>query len=155
MTDRLARLPGVQGLRIDLLAPGEPIGRILSLPELDWAAQAVPYYDYLLDSPESGALLAGGHCIPVRLPQPARFVWHKLYASTRRSGFPEKAVKDRQQALTLAAALNEHDPTALTDAWHAAPGAISEAVRPLREPLLAGLNAHPEARDTLADCLAA
>ena len=98
------KLPGVQGLRIDLLAPGEPIGRILSLPELDWAAQAVPYYDYLLDSPESGALLAGGHCIPVRLPQPARFVWHKLYASTRRSGFPEKAVKDRQQALTLAAA---------------------------------------------------
>ena len=66
------KLPGVQGLRIDLLAPGEPIGRILSLPELDWAAQAVPYYDYLLDSPESGALLAGGHCIPVRLPQPAR-----------------------------------------------------------------------------------
>lgn len=149
------KLPGVQGLRVDLLAPGEPIGRILALPELDWAAQAVPHYDYLLDNPEPGALLAGGHCIPVRLPQPARFVWHKLYASTRRSGFPEKAAKDRQQALILAAALNEHDPSALRDAWQAAPAAIREAICPLREQLLAALSAHPETRDTLADCLAA
>ncbi len=149
------KLPGVQGLRVDLLAPGEPIGRILALPELDWAAQAVPHYDYLLDNPEPGALLAGGHCIPVRLPQPARFVWHKFYASTRRSGFPEKAAKDRQQALILAAALNEHDPSALRDAWQAAPAAIREAICPLREQLLAALSAHPETRDTLADCLAA
>lgn len=148
------KLTGVQGLRIDMLAPGEPIGQILKLPELDWAAQAVPHYDYLLDAPEPGGLLAGGHCIPVRLPRPARFVWHKLYASTRRSGFPEKAAKDRQQALTLAAALTENDPTALREAWQAAPGAITESVRPLRDQLLAALAAYPEASDTLADCLA-
>lgn len=60
-----------------MLAPGKKIGAPIKVPELEWHAQAVPYYDYLL---------AGGHCIRVRLPQAARFVWHKLYASTQRSG---------------------------------------------------------------------
>jgi len=145
------KLPGVQALRVDVLAPGEPIGTIIQIPELDWAAQGVPHYDYLLESPEPGALLAGGHCIPIRLPQPGRFVWHKLYASTRRSGFPEKAVKDRQQALTIAAVLSESDPFALGTAWNEAPKAITNAVRPLREMLLHGLAAHPMTQEMLAD----
>lgn len=145
-----AKLPGVQGLRVDILAPGEHIGAILQVPELEWAAQTVPYYDYLLDQPEAGSLLAGGQCIPVRLPQAGRLVWHKLYASTQRSGFPEKAAKDRQQALTLAAALIEHDPDSLTAAWDAAPATLCDLIRPLNAPLLARLEAYPELRDTLA-----
>lgn len=149
------KLPGIQGLRVDVLAPGEQIGAIVQVPELDWAAQAIPYYAYLLDNPEPGALLAGGQCIPVRLPQAGRLVWHKLYASTRRSGFPEKAAKDRQQALTLAAALVEHDPNALTDAWQAAPAAMTNPIRPQQAVLSARLDAHPELRDTLAACLGA
>ncbi len=147
------KLPGVQALRVDVLAPGQPIGSIIQIPELDWAAQGVPHYDYLLEAPEPGALLAGGHCIPVRLPQAARFVWHKLYSSTQRSGFPEKAAKDRQQALTLAAALIEHDPAALEQAWQAAPISMASTIVPLRESLLSRLDAHPSLRDTLDACL--
>ena len=147
------KLPGVQALRVDVLAPGQPIGTIIQIPELDWAAQGVPHYDYLLEAPEPGVLLAGGHCIPVRLPQAARFVWHKLYSSTQRSGFPEKAAKDRQQALTLAAALIEYDPAALEQAWHAAPTSMASTIVPLHDSLLSRLDAHPALRDTLDACL--
>jgi hypothetical protein len=148
-----AKLSGVQGLRVDVLAPGEPLGAAIPVPELDWSAQAVPHYDYLLADPEPGALLAGGHCVPVRLPQAARMVWHKLYASTRRAGFPEKATKDRQQALTLAAALLEHDEAALARAWQAAPPELVEAVRPLRGPLLDKALTHPMLCGELESCL--
>lgn len=147
------RLPGVQALRVDVLAPGEPVGTIIQIPELEWAAQGVPHYDYLLEAPEPAALLAGGHCIPVRLPQAGRFVWHKLYASTQRSGFPEKTAKDRQQALTLAATLSEHDPAALRTAWDAAPKAMTNTIRPLREILRQGLAAYPMTQEIVADAL--
>ena len=43
-----AKLAGVLGLRVDVLAPGTRLGSIVRVPELAWAAQAVPYYDYLL-----------------------------------------------------------------------------------------------------------
>lgn len=147
------KLPGVQGLRVDVLAPGERIGAIVQVPELEWAAQAIPHYGYLLAQPEPGALLAGGHCVPVRLPRAGRLVWHKLYASTQRSGFPEKAAKDRQQALTLVAALCENDPEALRSAWEAAPESMTGEIRPLREKFLQGLEAHPVAQEILADAL--
>jgi hypothetical protein len=39
---------------------------------MQWAAQGIPRYDYLLEGPEAGAVLAGGHCAGVRLPQAAR-----------------------------------------------------------------------------------
>lgn len=147
------KLPGVQALRVDMLAPGTRLGAAIKVPELDWAAQAIPYYDYLLDKPERGALLAGGHCIPLRLPQAARLVWHKLYASTQRGGFPEKAAKDRQQALTLAAALVDHDPESLRTAWDAAPSSMTAIIRPLREALQQRLGAHPMLRETVDECL--
>lgn len=111
------KLPGVQGLRVDLLAPGEPVGKLIGAPEIDWRAQAIPYYDYLLDDPEPGALLAGGHCVPVRLPQATRFVWHKFYSSERRKGFREKAEKDLRQALVLAQVIADEDPDALSVAF--------------------------------------
>ena len=75
-----------------------------------------PFYDYLLDETEPGAMLAGNQCIPIRLPQAARFVWHKFYSSTQRCGFPEKAAKDQQQALVLGAVLAETGPVALRHA---------------------------------------
>lgn len=147
------KLPGAQGLRIDLLAPGMPLGGIVPLPELAWAAQAVPFYDYLLEAPESAALLAGWQCIPVRLPQAGRFVWHKLYASTHRKGFPEKSVKDRQQALVLAAVLSEADPLALQRAFDDAPTAMTASIKPLLGSLCKALDAHPELKDILTTCL--
>jgi len=143
------KLPGAEGLRVDLLAPGSRLGALVELPELDWFAQAVPHYDYLLADPQPAAILAGGHCVPVRLAQPARMVWHKLYSSTERKGFPEKAAKDRHQAMTLAAALTGYDSTALKLAFNAAPGKLRQRVAALKKAIAAGLHAHPETAESI------
>ncbi|HEX5394258.1 MAG TPA: GSU2403 family nucleotidyltransferase fold protein [Rhodocyclaceae bacterium] len=147
------KLPGVQGLRIDVLAPGKSLGAPVAIPELKWCAQAVPYYDYLLADAEPAAMLAGGHCVPVCLPQAARMVWHKLYASTQRKGFPEKAAKDRQQALVLGALLAEQDGQTLVSAFSEAPKAMKTPLKSLRNALISSGKAHPELADLLADCL--
>jgi hypothetical protein len=147
------KLPGVQGLRVDVLAPGNTLGAIVRVPELNWAAQGIPHYDYLLKEPEPGALLAGGHCIPVRLPQAARLVWHKLYSSTKRHGFPEKAAKDRRQGLVLAAVLLEADPQALTRAFKAAPKTMTKSIVPLYGRLVKELDAYPSLQEILHECL--
>lgn len=147
------KLPGAQGLRVDLLAPGEPLGATVRVPELDWDAQAVPHFQYLLEAPEPAALLAGGHCVPVRLPQPARMVWHKLYSSTQRLGFREKAAKDRTQALTLGAVLADEEPGSLEAAFADAPAGMLETVRPLRDSLVRTADAHPALCDVLRVCL--
>jgi hypothetical protein len=147
------KLPGVQGLRVDLLTPGRKLGATVKIPELQWSAQAVPHYDYLLDAAERGAMLAGGHCIPLRLPQAARFVWHKLYSSTQRRGAPEKAAKDRQQALVLGAALADADPLALRVACAEAPAAMIAPIRPLLKTLAGSLGKHPALEEALRECL--
>lgn len=147
------KLPGVQGLRIDVLAPGKKLGATVKTPELQWAAQAVPFYDYLLDAPEPGAMLAGGHCIPIRLPQAARFVWHKLYSCTQRRGFPEKAAKDRQQALVLGAVLADTDSLALRLAFANAPARMVTPVKPILKTLARQASRHPALEEVLCDCL--
>lgn len=146
------KLPGVQGLRVDVLTSGDVLGTVVAVPELEWCAQAVPFYDYLLEDPEPAAILAGGHCIPVRLPQAARFVWHKLYASTQRRGFKEKAEKDRQQALVLAELLAESEAHLLTEAWQTIPAGMLEAIQPLSDKLLALAEGHPELQDVFREC---
>jgi len=146
------KLPGVQGLRVDVLAHGDVLGASIKVPEMDWCAQAVPHYDYLLAEAEPGALLAGGHCVPLRLPQAGRFVWHKLYASTQRHGFLEKAAKDRQQALVLAAILAESESHLLTQAFEAAPAPMMSAIRPIIGKLIEGATAHPELVGVLRAC---
>lgn len=148
------KLPGIQGLRVDVLTPGDVLGAIVAVPELEWCAQAVPFYDYLLEDPEPAAILAGGHCIPVKLPQAARFVWHKLYASTQRRGFQEKAEKDRRQALVLGGLLADSEAHLLTDAWKAVPAAMAKAIRPLSDKLVAAAEGHPELQDVFRECAA-
>lgn len=147
------KLPGVEGLRVDVLAPGKVLGAAINVPELDWVAQAIPYYDYLLVDAERGAMLAGGHCIPVRLPQAARFVWHKLYASTQRHGSPEKAAKDQRQALVLGAVLAENDSHELKNAFGVAPKPMLAPIKPLLNQLAGKAQAHPALVDVLHQCL--
>jgi hypothetical protein len=147
------KLPGVEGLRVDVLAPGRTLGAAINVPELEWVAQAIPYYDYLLADAERGAMLAGGHCIPVRLPQAARFVWHKFYASTQRHGSPEKAAKDQQQALVLAAVLAENDSYELKNAFEAAPKQMLVPIKPLLNELTSKAEAHPALIGMLHQCL--
>lgn len=122
------KLPGAEGLRVDMLAPGRVLGEIVDVPELKWHAQAIPYYDYLLDGNGSAAMLAGGHCIPIKLPQAARMIWHKIYSSAHRTNEPAKAEKDLVQAATLAAILVEQDSVSLSESFGSAPRELRKAV---------------------------
>ncbi len=147
------KLRGTDALRIDLLAPGRELGKTIAVPQLDWHAQAVPFYDYMLAESELAAMLAGGQCVPVRLPQAARMVWHKLYSSTQRAASREKSSKDRQQAATLAAILVDDQPGTLEHGWRAAPRAMRQPIHLLKMTLLEQLAVHPEAREAVAACL--
>lgn len=142
-----AKLPGKAGLRVDVLAPGIEIGQTLPIPELQWHAQTIPYYDYLLEDSRKATVLAGGHCVPVLLPQPERMVWHKVYSSLHRESFPDKAKKDLLQAVTLAAVLAEQSSIMLKDSFHDAPEVLQKSVQ-LRMPQIQELlAAHPETGD--------
>ncbi|RTL54317.1 MAG: hypothetical protein EKK46_08185 [Rhodocyclaceae bacterium] len=147
------KLPGVEGLRVDVLAPGKTLGAAIAVPEMEWTAQAIPHYDYLLADAEPAAMLAGGHCIPVRLPQAARLVWHKLYAATQRKGAAEKAAKDEHQALVLGAVLADEESRALTRAFADAPTAMTRPIHTMKKRLSAKAAAHPALVDILAKCL--
>jgi len=148
------KLPGVEGLRIDLLAPGTLDGKPVDVPELGWAAQGLPGYEYLLANTMLGAILAGGHCIPVHLPDAGRFAVHKLYSSVLRRGAREKADKDRHQALTLIAAMAEDDDsTDLAAALREAPASIVDPLRAARISLLRAFSGHEAARAMLDQAL--
>ena len=141
--------PGAKELRIDVLINGPSLGRTVSLPELQWHAQTVPFYDYLLSESREACALAGGHCVPVKLPAPERLLWHKVYSSTNRSGSPEKAQKDLLQAATLAAILVEQDDVTLGDSLEAAPRKLKAAARTRRPALRKLLEAHPQTLEQL------
>lgn len=143
------KLPGRDGLRIDILAPGQELGKIIQIPELQWHAQTIPYYDYLLDDPQQAAMLAGGHCIPITLPRIDRMVWHKIYASANRTRAPLKAEKDIHQAAMLAALAVEQDGLLLKTSFEEAPSKLQSALRSRLPRLLALLEAHPETQDAL------
>lgn len=141
------KLPGAESLRVDILAPGPVLGEIIAVPELKWHAQAIPFYDYLLEGSRAAAMLAGGHCVPIMLPEVTRMIWHKLYSSTRRTKEPAKAEKDLVQAVTLAAILIEQDSVSLRESFRGAPQELRKAALsrlPRIETLLAE---HPQALD--------
>lgn len=148
------KLPGRDGLRVDLLAPGRSVGATLAAPELDGHAQTIPHYAWLLEAPDEAVLLAGGHAVPVRLPQAVRLMWHKLYASGQRKGEPEKAAKDLRQAATLAAILTEVGSEDPRPSLASAAAGFASAVRRQWPALRPHLAAHPQARDALERALA-
>ena len=141
------KLPGREGLRVDVLAPGPTLGATVRVPELEWHAQTVPYYDYLLGDSRRAAILAGGHCIPVALPSAERMIWHKMYSSTARTHEPEKAEKDLIQAATLASVIVELDGADLGESFQQAPQAVRKATLGRLPRVLALLNDHPQVYD--------
>jgi hypothetical protein len=147
------KLPGAAGLRVDLLTSGPETGQSEPMPTLHWHAQTVAHYDYLLEDPREAAVLAGSHCIPVRVPAVERFVWHKLYSGVVRKSFPEKAAKDLRQAATLAAALAEQDEDALADSATALPKAMRKAVASHWKLVLGSIGDYGLARQTLERAL--
>lgn len=141
------KLRGRDALRVDLRVNGRRLGESVPVPQLEWHAQTVPHYDYLLAEPRPAAILAGGHCIPLLLPQPERLIWHKLYASASRRGFPEKAEKDQRQAAVLAAVLAEQEDDALSDSFDNVPAAMRSALRRRLPAVRRLLGAHPSASE--------
>jgi hypothetical protein len=147
------KLKGREGLRIDVLTHGKNLGACVPIPELMWHAQSVPHYDYLLSGPREAAILAGGHCIPILLPQPERFVWHKLYSSASRLSFPEKANKDLLQAATLAAVLTEREDHPLSESFADVPAAMKSVLKKRMPALRRALNQHPLTLDAFEQVL--
>jgi hypothetical protein len=140
-------LRGMEGLRVDVLAPGAVLGKTIDIPELEWHAQAIPFYDYLLEDSQPAAMLAGGHCVPVRLPAVTRMIWHKFYASTHRVHDPSKAEKDLIQAVTLAAILVEQESVHIRESFRDAPTALRKAVFSRMARVDALLINHPQTAD--------
>ncbi len=143
------KLRGVDALHVDILAPGPVLGEIVEIPELDWHAQTIPYYDYLLEDTQSAAMLAGGHCIPIKLANVQRMIWHKFYSSTQRKADPAKAEKDLLQAVTLAAILVEQESTDLQESYRDAPQALRAAALTRMPRIEMLLGQHPQALDAL------
>lgn len=146
--------PGKEGLRVDILTSGTELGKVVPVPELDWHAQAIPHFDYLLASPRRVAMLAGGHCVPVNAPAPERLAWHKLYSSTRRANESAKAEKDLRQAATLLAVLVERDNLGLVATAAAVPQEVLAAARQRLPSLRRLLAPHPQALDEVEQALA-
>jgi hypothetical protein len=124
------KAPGKDRLRVDLLAPSR--GReitIVAMPELQAHAVALPYLAYLLDEPIEGVVLGRESVVPLRIPRPERFVWHKMLVSQERTATSEKRNKDILQASVLLAVLVEDAPGAIETARAALPrGARSKAM---------------------------
>ena len=145
--------PGKDGLRVDILTSGPALGQVVPVPELDWHAQTIPHFDYLLTSPRRAAMLAGGHCIPVNAPAPERLAWHKLYSSTQRVHDAAKADKDLRQAATLLAVLVERSDLGLSASAAAAPKEVLGAARQRLPSLRTLLAPHPQALDEVERAL--
>lgn len=138
-----------QGPQVAVLAAGERFGRLAMLPVVRWDEKTVPHLEYLVAEAEPAGALAGGHCIPVRIPQAGRYVWHTLYSSTQRCGFPSAAARERLQALTVAALLAEQSAHLLVEALESMPAMMREAINPLGSQLTKEAEAHSELVDII------
>jgi hypothetical protein len=118
-----------------LLAPSrDDTFPVVPVPELRAHATGLPFLDYLLAESQPGIVMAREGCCAVRVPLPERFAIHKLVVAHLRTGRDAKAAKDREQAVTLCAALGDTHPGALEAAAAAVP---KRAARHLRAGLAA------------------
>ncbi len=109
-----------RALRVDLLTPQlrretspVPMARFAA------AAQPLPYLQYLLENPQSAAVV-GGSGVLVSIPCPGRFALHKLLvARSRSTTMHTKAGKDLHQAAEVITVLAEERPGDLALAWAA------------------------------------
>jgi hypothetical protein len=121
---------GADPFRVDLLAParGSEVAT-LAVPELRAHAAALPYLGYLLREPRVGIALGREGVVPVNVPRPEAFAWHKMLVSQLRGETRDKRAKDLEQAAVLTATLAEDDPDALDAAFEALPRSARSATR--------------------------
>jgi hypothetical protein len=134
-------------LTVDLVAPGAIAGEVIAVPELGYHAQTIPFHGYLLEASRGAVILAGGHCIPVMLADPARMIWYSLYMSTRRRKDAAMAEDDLLKGATLAAILIEQNGLVLRESYRGAPRELRNAAHSRLPALETVLAEHPQARD--------
>lgn len=137
-------------LRVDLLTPqrGQDTAPV-TLPHLRAAAQPLPFLGFLLGDTQPAVVLEGSGVL-VNVPEPARFLLHKLWlAGERPSAFQAKARKDLRQAAQLLEVLHADRPADLLRAWDRLEPKRRRAV------LAAARRLEPEAQGRLADLLPA
>ncbi len=85
-------------LIVEFLVPEQGRGsdKPLSLPELKMNAQRIRYLNYLLED----TLQTKYERLPIHLPQPARYAFHKLIVASLRKN-KEKSVRDTEQAMMV------------------------------------------------------
>lgn len=111
-------------LRIDFLTPSSRRARWapILLPHLGIAAQPMEGLDYIVENSLDAAIITGSG-IRARIPQPARFAFHKLWVASRRPGSEApKSRKDVRQAAALLEVLIEDRPGDIEVAWSALAG---------------------------------
>ncbi len=147
---------GGDRLRVDLLVPigGDEV-KTRAVPELNAHAMAFPFLAYLLERPIDAVLLGREGAVPVKLPRPEAFAWHKMLVSELRGSTREKQGKDRQQAAVIFAVLAEDAPDALADAFEKIPRGGKSKTRAAAKVVLELLNKanHERAADLLATFL--
>jgi len=136
--------PGRDRLRVDLLMPTDGGGvKVLSAPELDAHAMALPWLRYITDEPMPGLVIGRSSMVPVSLPRPERLAWHKMLVSQIRHETSEKASKDVEQAATLVAILADAAPESLEAAFAAVPRGAREKTKHGARRVLARLQTTP------------
>jgi len=143
------KLPGAEGLRVDLLVPGTALGKVQAVKELGAYAQAIPLLEFLVKDAQDAVVLGRNHVVPVKVPSPERFVVHKLYSSQSRKADREMVRKHLQQAAVLAAPIEEDRPGALQDTFRILPASGRVATRRGARAAAPLLESHPAAREVL------
>jgi hypothetical protein len=143
------KLPGAEGLRVDLLVPGTVLGKVVAVKELHAHGQAIPLLEYLVKDAQEAVVLGPNHVVPVKVASPERFVAHKLYSSQSRRADRDKVRKDLWQAAVLAAAIEEDRPGAIQDAFRAMPAMGRGAARRGARAAAALVQSRPAAREIL------
>ncbi len=101
-----------KSLRVDLLTTASRRGPLapIYLPRFQAAALPLPFMDYLLSESVDAVAFSGGATL-VKVPNPARFGFHKLLVAEARSVAEQaKAAKDVAQASQLLNLLLEQRP---------------------------------------------
>ena len=123
------KLPGAEGLAVDLLVPGRRVGDRVEVAELHAFAQTIPLLGFLISEAVDAVALSPNQVVPVKVPAPERFVLHKLYSSQSRRTERDKVRKDLEQAALLAAVVEEDTPGGLRDTFRRMPAEGKPAVR--------------------------
>ncbi len=115
-------------------------------------AQAKPYLRPLLARPIDAVMLGRGGVVPVRVPRPEAFAWHKVLLSQLRGATSDKRGKDRAQAAVILAVLSEDAPDALEAAFAELPRGTKSKTRSAAKPVIELLRraGHERAVDVVA-----